>query len=451
MSPKQRPGTRTHVVLVPGFGGFDALGQIRYYAGLTPVFLDWCKSRPSGSPSVVLHYFDNLPTAAVSTRAARLLDYLAKRIVRREFQSGDSIVLVGHSTGGLDIRRLLWELARQPKKGVPLDGLGEDDPHTVKRERILEMIQRVVFLSVPQYGTNIANWVVQHTSLRRLMMNSIRDSVAAHPARRPVAFLQDRVKGLFGNWGDADLLRAAHDAMEESDDTLFADDPKRAADAREAYSELRLWTQHTAADFGAIEDLGCRVGPPEGSPAHFDQPTRDQELTRWREYGIATRSYATVGWCPFDPRGLRSGRVLSLVDPRTWPEFGLNADARQRTDVVYRLSYRVCAVGSFVAQGGQRTATLFGTEKQQELEDWDNDGIVNTASMLWPDGPATRLVHGDHGDIIGHYQQVPCSTRPGRRFSAYDLLRSGSGFGHEQFRSVWRDVLEFCGGEEGGA
>ncbi|WP_309895470.1 hypothetical protein [Archangium sp.] len=81
---------------------------------------------------------------------------------------------------------------------------------------------------------------------------------------------------------------------------------------------------------------------------------------------------------------------------------------------------------------------------QKTLESWENDGIVNTASMLWPDGAATRLVKGDHGDIIGHYQKVETGSRSGRRFQAYDLLRSDSGFTDQEFKNVWNDVLEFC-------
>ena len=94
MAPVKRgnrsPSPRTHIVLVPGFAGFDALGQMDYYAGVTPIFCQW----QSKYPSAVLHYFDNFPTAAVKTRAQRLRDYLAKRIARGEFLDGDPIALV---------------------------------------------------------------------------------------------------------------------------------------------------------------------------------------------------------------------------------------------------------------------------------------------------------------------------------------------------------------------
>lgn len=98
---------RYHVVLIPGFGGFDALGQLEFYFGITLVF----QATNTGS---VLHYFDNLPTAAVVTRASRLRRYLAKRIVRGEIREGARITLVGHSTGGLDIRQLISDLHKFP-------------------------------------------------------------------------------------------------------------------------------------------------------------------------------------------------------------------------------------------------------------------------------------------------------------------------------------------------
>ena len=96
---------RSHIVLIPGFAGFDALGQLEYYGGLTDLFKKWKRGNE------VFHYFDNLPTAAVATRARRLREYLAKRIARGEIFPGDDVTLVGHSTGGLDIRRLLRDLS----------------------------------------------------------------------------------------------------------------------------------------------------------------------------------------------------------------------------------------------------------------------------------------------------------------------------------------------------
>src|SRR5271157_3128597 len=112
---------RVHIVLVPGFAGFDALGQLEYYAGVTPQFNKWKEVPANRKQHVVLHYFDNFPTAAVKTRATLLGEYLAKRVARGEFVTGDSLALVGHSTGGLDIRKLLWDWHHKPKHPYRVD------------------------------------------------------------------------------------------------------------------------------------------------------------------------------------------------------------------------------------------------------------------------------------------------------------------------------------------
>ncbi len=78
---------RFHVVLVPGFAGFDGLGQLEYYGGIAPLFQTWLAGNE------VLHYFDNFPTAAVVTRATQLRSYLAKRIARGEISIRDDVIL----------------------------------------------------------------------------------------------------------------------------------------------------------------------------------------------------------------------------------------------------------------------------------------------------------------------------------------------------------------------
>src|SRR6266702_549485 len=140
-----------HIILVPGFGAFDALGKVEYYAGITSLFCDWKEHHET---PVVLHYFDNLPTAAVTTRAARLRNYLAERMARGEILKTDKIVLVGHSTGGLDIRQLICDLHKRDSEHLPVDG-----GQIVPSRHLRECLSAVVFLSVPHWCTNIADWV----------------------------------------------------------------------------------------------------------------------------------------------------------------------------------------------------------------------------------------------------------------------------------------------------
>jgi len=60
-------------------------------------------------------------------------------------------------------------------------------------------------------------------------------------------------------------------------------------------------------------------------------------------------------------------------------------------------------------------------------------------------GKDTLLVHCDHLDIVGHYHDVRSADKDSpRRFQAYDLLKSDSGFDAAGFARVWNDVFDFC-------
>ena len=437
---------RAHIVLVPGFAGFDALGQIEYYAGVTPLLQRWKAS--TGAHHAVLHYFDNLPTANVATRAKRLGAYLAKRLARGEFQPGDTLALVGHSTGGLDIRRMVLDLAERARteveESIPVDGAA-NTASRVQPEAILGMHLRLVFLSVPQWGTNIADWVRARPIERQVTVESLRNSVAA--ARLPkVDIAQSFLVGLAANATEADFFRAVQDALAEMDEHAVRADapdrPSRLADAQDAQSQVALWLRHIATDFGAIDDLASGVPPNCSSPAQFDAERRRKEQATWDRYGIASRSYATVASRPYDLGGEVPVPVFDLCKPwRSPPETGLEG-----TDLAYRLCYRACAGGPFTYPEGPIPPLLLfaGHGQPWPLEPWDNDGIVNTASMLWPEGAKTRLVHADHGDIIGHFALRPAKEDTGRRYDSYDLLGSASHFDQGEFEKVWRDVFDVC-------
>jgi triacylglycerol lipase len=114
------------------------------------------------------------------------------------------------------------------------------------------------------------------------------------------------------------------------------------------------------------------------------------------------------------------------------------------TDVVYRSCYRACAGGPFrqPVRSGKVTRRLSGSP-QHSLEVWDNDGIVNTLSMLWPRGENV-LVPGDHMDIVGQYKPIEAEPGGGRKYRTYDLLKSQSGFGDKIFKGVWDEIFGFC-------
>ena len=446
--------SRIHIVLVPGFGGFDALGQLEYYAGVTPLFRAWQGEAP-GEPDeanrrrAVLHYFDNLATAGVATRAERLEAYLAKRFARGEFMPGDTLALVGHSTGGLDIRRAVLDLDAHRGEPIAVDG-----PHgasfTVEPADLLRMVRRLVFLSVPQRGTNIADWVQAHRREREVLVADLRALVLA----AQISFVdkaQAWVAARAANVTDAHLLLAVQDALAEIDEKALPAGQRRPATiaaAQEASAELSLWLRHIASDFSAIDDLGSRPSPESTSPAHFTNEQREKELRLWKDLGIETRSYATIGARPFAFAVGSPAPRWELLKPSTYPNLTPQTDEARHMDFVYRICYRACAGGPFESPAGAAAPTALRTRQNQAIEAWDNDGIVNTASMLWPDGARTILVEGDHADIIGHHRLVAKTPPSARKYHTYDLLRSApkseSGSFANTFKQVWSDAFGFA-------
>ena len=87
------------VFLVPGFFGFDNLGDFPYFSG-TPALLE-AELVGYGKPARVLP-LSTLPTASIRARA----DFLAAAVAARS-DPNDEVHLVGHSTGGLDARFLV--------------------------------------------------------------------------------------------------------------------------------------------------------------------------------------------------------------------------------------------------------------------------------------------------------------------------------------------------------
>jgi len=90
-----------------------------------------------------------------------------------------------------------------------------------------------------------------------------------------------------------------------------------------------------------------------------------------------------------------------------------------------------------------------GQCRPQPLELWDNDGIVNTNSMLWPTGENV-LVAGDHLDIVGHYKLVEAERGSGRKYQSYDSLKSMPQFTGEMFQNIWTEIFNFCSGHSAG-
>jgi hypothetical protein len=218
--------------------------------------------------------------------------------------------------------------------------------------------------------------------------------------------------------------------------------------ARQARADVGLFFDDVDSDFLAIKDLAARIeshDPPRLVDAGFEM-----ERALWTREGIETLSFATVAKCPFDAARMKDSRKLASL----LRVVRAILHRSQTTDPIFRLVYALCAEGPFLDKFSSLPQPLHATElstgNARSVHAWDNDGIANTASMLWPGGKNTLLVDGDHGDIIGHFelQRAPAPSEPGLRqgrvYSSYDFFASDSAFGPKTFAEVWQRVFDFC-------
>jgi hypothetical protein len=305
---------------------------------------------------------------------------------------------------------------------------------------------------VPQRGTNIADFIRHFRALIGFNLDLFEHLAVKAPHE---TVFEDLQRWLLSKLSSRDfrpqLIAALRDAtldMLPPASTKTPEDRYRAAIARAAHGELIGWLDNVETDFFAIDDLAVeRPADAPPSPAHYSQADRQRELAAWKAapVPIGTLSFATVGRRPYDRDPRTSSKLLlelvqlaAIIEP----------DSTARTDIVYRFAYATTAAGPFEIVGD---ATVNDSGTRRVLQAWENDGIANTASMLWPNGPDTRLVHADHGDIIGHYRSsaaVKASEQMrGRKNHSYDILGSSSGFETEaDFDRVWHEIFDFVTG-----
>jgi len=121
------------------------------------------------------------------------------------------------------------------------------------------------------------------------------------------------------------------------------------------------------------------------------------------------------------------------------------------------LGHRACAGGPFrLPKKPIHISRVLGESPPLPLESWDNDGIVNTASMFWPKGDNV-VVTADHLDVVGHYKLVkaPDAKRDNsgwgvdREYQSYDILRSMPQFTKKLFTNVWTEIFDFAANATG--
>ncbi|MGZ6143361.1 MAG: esterase/lipase family protein, partial [Myxococcales bacterium] len=156
---------RHHVYLAPGMFGFGRLGTYDYFAHVERA-LD-ARFRGAGQ-TIKAHVVDLLPTASVRRRAAKLAE-----LIHRTSGGEGPIHLLGHSTGGIDVRLVASPGARL---AVPAEAM-----------RWLPRLRSVTTMNTPHYGTPLASFFATSNGQRVLYALSAFTFVGLSLGARPLA------------------------------------------------------------------------------------------------------------------------------------------------------------------------------------------------------------------------------------------------------------------------
>jgi hypothetical protein len=362
------------VFLVPGFFGFANLGELRYFAHVGR-FLGTCCAAAGRDVRVVT--LRTSPTASLPRRAARLAETLA--------DSDGPIHLIGHSSGGLDVRLLV-------SPGVVL-------PTAIDVEAVARRVRSVVTVSTPHYGTPVAAFFTSVLGQRLLQLLSLSTMYVLRFGHLPVSALLK----LGAAFARVDRHLGVNSALlDQLFGLLLADfSPAR----RQAIGRLLGDVQRDQALLSQVAPDGMEV---------FNAGVRDRAAVRYGS--VVTRAR---------PPGVAS-TIAAGLDP-----------AAQASHAVYQALYRLAArtetrhrarLAPAQARVLRRAYGALPTTSA-------NDGVVPTLSQVW--GEVIHAARADHHDVIGHFDD-PAHDPP-----HFDWLATGTGFDRPAFEALWSDVARW--------
>jgi hypothetical protein len=365
--------TTHHVVLVPGLFGFAKLGGLDYFKHVEEALASRFLARGDRCEFVLV---PSPPTGSIVYRTEVLLE----SIERHAGADHGPIHLVGHSTGGLDVRLL----------ASPTTWPGLPD--------WFERVQTVTTMSTPHHGTPLTYFLTTMAGTRLLEALSLLTFLTLKAGGPPLTVLTPLVVALGGV--DRFLGREAG-ALERSTELLlrFIDD--------EGQSEVREWFEGIHGDQGAIIQL-----TPESMDI-FNAGVEDNPDLR---YGcVVTRAPA-----PAPTRVAR--RIRSPVRALSAALFSSLYVWAGRTSKIYP------------PPNPSPEARLAIEESiGMALDNSLSDGLVPTASMVWGDVIWAGIA--DHLDVLGHFDGEAGTEHT-------DWMVSGADFSESDFESVMDAIAD---------
>jgi hypothetical protein len=365
---------RHHIVLVPGLFGFAQLGGFDYFMHVEEALASRFLERGADCEFVLV---SSPPTGSIVHRTQVLMDAIQKSCS----DDAGAIHLVGHSTGGLDIR-LLTSPTTWP-----------DLPDWFDR------VRTVTSISTPHYGTPLAYFFTTMAGTRLLEALSLLTYVTLQAGGPPLTILTPVIAAL-GRLDEA--LGIESSVLEKTTELLLS------FLGEEGLTEVQEWFDGIRTDQGAIIQL-----TPESMDI-FNAGVEDNPNLRYGS--VVTRMPP-----PGPVRLLKNLR--SPINVLSAAAFSTLYVGAGRTSKVYPPPGPAPEVREYLEQ-----------RLEVEIDDTLNDGMVPTTSMIW--GDVLWAGTSDHLDVLGHFH--------GDRDSPHtDWMVSGAGFSDDDFDEVMDAIAEF--------
>ena len=330
------------VILIPGFFGFESLGELRYFAGVADTLH---KALTDRGVDAHVSEIPTLPTASIRHRAASVLDRVGTVLDR----TTGPVHLVGHSTGGLDAR-----LALAPTASLPSER---------SQRELFRRVRSVVTLSTPHLGTPLASFFAGAAGKPLLRLFAVTMAALLQERRIPLSVA---VKSL-RVWSRVDdFLGLRNTTMDE----LYR---------------------------GLLSDFGTERR--EEIAALLDDIASDQSLI----FQLTPDAVDLLNSATADPEGVSYGSVVTrAASPglRSMRRIGRDVYA-QALHGLFAALYGLTGRGEdtpLLPAHRDALRSMFGDVPPARA----NDGIVPTRSQVW--GEVIAATRADHLDVVGHYR-----------------------------------------------
>jgi hypothetical protein len=362
------------VILVPGFFGFGRLGDISYFAGVRAALISSLARRGIAAE---LREVLTPPTASIRQRAACVLEALAEAA-----RGAGDIHLVGHSTGGLDVRLAIAETAALPTSAVFED---------------YERIRSAVTVACPHYGTGVATYFTR--PLGRVLFRWLAryGAFMLERGRLPLKVLLRLGYFVVRLRDPFKKRRSTFDELYERLLNDLNDDRRRelVQFLRQIADEQALLFQLTPAGCDLLN--ACTLDPPV--------------------------AYGSIITCAARPRfGVWLRSLLNLYAQVMYPLYWFLHRTSREKDAALRQHHSAAQLAKLDAELGRSASGA------------DSDGVVPSLSQVW--GRVLHVASADHLDVVGQYGAAGDE-------GGGDWLPSASGFDRPAFEALWDSVAAF--------